>query len=269
MHAGHKAAISIFKGVNEEMLPARIEQGVAAPSFSKDDLYLIAPSDVAAWDDILTGRDAYCAALDEFASGKSSAELTAASESLGIKIQSLIRAAKGSGASSVGNARTAVSELGGILVKYKASREARAIARAADPSFQIVIGSLIDALGFAGHPPAPVPHGLLATCEVNFRTMNAEKRDRRFRGDAIAGFDAMTPAERRLAIKDFVAWLGVEQDHEALIESVTALAVTLDKTAAAHAAFAQEAPGVGDAAFADLRAEIQNTVRIFQQLKKG
>jgi len=91
--------------------------------------------------------------------------------------------------------------------------------------------------------PTPATHGLLATCEVNFQAMNAEKSDKRFKGDAIAGFDAMTPAERRAAIKDFIAWLGVEEDHKQLVGSVTSLAAALDKAAAAHAALAQGSRG--------------------------
>jgi hypothetical protein len=269
METNHKAAMGIFKRVNEEMLPSRIEQGIAGAAFSSDDLSLLAPADVAAWDDILSGLDAYCAALGDLTSGKNSAAFTTASESFGIKIQSLVRTVKGSSASGVAKARTAVAELGGVLIKYKASREAQTIAKAADPSFQAAVGSLIDTFGFAGRPPMPAPHGLLATCEVNFRTMNAEKSDRRFKGDAIAGFDAMTPAERRVAIKDFIAWLGVAEDHKALVQSMTALAAALDKAAAAHTAFAQGSAGPIDEAFAELRAEIQTTVQICQKLQKG
>ena len=269
MEANHKAAMGILKGVNEEMLPARIEQGVAGTTFSKDDLSLLTPADVAAWDDILSGLEAYCAALDDLTADKSSAAFATASGSFGLKIQSLVKAVEGSSAPSIGSARTAVGELGGILIKYQASREARTIAKAADPSFQTAIRSLIDALGFAGRPPTPAPHGLLATCEVNFQAMNAEKSDKRFKGDAIAGFDAMTPAERRAAIKDFIAWLGVEEDHKQLVGSVTSLAAALDKAAAAHAALAQGSPGPIDAAFAELRAEILTTVQICQKLQKG
>jgi hypothetical protein len=269
MDASHKATMGILKRANEEMLPAQIERGVAGTAFSKDDLSLLAPADVAAWDDILSGLDAYCAALGDLTSGKSSAAFTTASESFGLKIQSLVRTVNGSSVSAVANARTAVAELGGILIKYKASREARTIAKAADPSFQAVIGGLIDALGFVGRPPTPATHGLLATCEVNFQAMNAEKSDKRFKGDAIAGFDAMTPAERRAAIKDFIAWLGVEEDHKQLVGSVTSLAAALDKAAAAHAALAQGSPGPIDAAFAELRAEILTTVQICQKLQKG
>jgi hypothetical protein len=269
MSAEHKSTISLLHRVNEEMLPFRIEQGIAAPSFSKADLSLIEPSDIAAWDVILTGLDDYCEALDELCSGKSSASLTAASESLGLKIQSLMRSAKWSGASSVGSARTAVSELGGILVKYKASRETARIAKAADPSFQAVIRNLVNALGFAGSPPAPATHGLLSTCEANFQAMNAEKSGRRFKGDAIVGFAAMTPAERRVAIKEFIAWLGAKQDHDALVESITALAFSLDKTAAAHAALAGESQGPIDGALAELRSNVRTTIRLCQNLQKG
>ena len=269
MSTGHKTAINLFNRVNGEMQPFRIEQALTAPSFSKEDLFLIQPSDIAAWDDILTGLDAYCAALDELNSGASSAPFTAASESFGLKIQSLIRSAKVSDASSVGSARTAVSELGALLVQYKASRDARTIAKAADPSFQAVIRNLIDALGFSGRPPLPAPHGLLAACDSNFRAMNAENLSRRFKDDSIVGYDSMTTAERRSAIKDLIAWLGAQQDHEALIKSMTALAQALDKAAAAHASLAQVAPGPIDGALAELRTEIRITAQICQNNHGG
>jgi hypothetical protein len=268
MAADHKAAMGIFKRVNEEMLPAQIEQGVAGTAFSKDNLSLLAPADVAEWDRILGGLDAYCAALGDLTSGDSSAAFTTASESFGVKIQKFVKVVNGSSVAALANARTAVGELGGVLIKYKASRDARAIAKAADPSFQSAIADLVDALGFAGRPPTPAPHGMMATCEINFRAMNAEKSDKRFKNDAIAGFDAMTPAERRAAIKDFIVWLGAEQDHQELVESVTTLATALDKAAAAHAALALSSPGPVDAAFADLRAEIQNTVQLSPKLQK-
>jgi len=269
MAGNHKAAIGILKQANEEMLPYRIDQGVAGTSFSKDNLSLLSPSDVAAWDKILGGIDAYCAALADLASGKGSAEFTTASESFGLKIQSLVKTVKGSNSPAVVDAGTAVTELGSVLIKYKASREIQAIAKAADPDFQAAIGGLISALGFAGHPPVPAPHGLLATYEVGFQTVNAEKSAKRFKGDAITGFDGMTPAERRAAIKDFIAWIGAEQDHADFVESLSALATALDKAAAAHAALAQGSKEAMDAAFADLRAEIQNTVQIYKKYQGG
>jgi hypothetical protein len=269
MAGDHKAAISILKRANEEMLPYRIDQGVAGTSFSKDNLSLLSPADVAAWDKILGGLDAYCAALADLASGRSSAEFTAASESFGLNIQSLVKTVKGSGTPLIVEAGTAVTELGSILIKYKASREIQAIAKAADPNVQAAIGGLIGALGFAGHPPVRVSHGLLATYETSFATFNAEKSLKRFTGDAIAGFDGMAPAERRAAIKDFIVWLNAEQDHEDFVVSTTALAAALDKAAAAHAALAQGSKVAVGTAFAELRAEIQNTVQIYQKYKGG
>lgn len=269
MDANHKAAVGILKRANDEMLPYRIEQGVLGTSFSKGDLSLLAPSDIAAWDKILSGLDTYCTALAELTSGKEAADYVSASESFGLKVQSLVKTVKGSTGAGIVDAGTAVTELGSILVTYKAERDAHAVAKAADPSFQAVVRGLVGALGVAGEPPRPVAHGLLASYETGYQTSNAEKSLRRFKGDAIAGFDAMAPAERREAIKDFVAWLRVEQDHEDFVESVTALAEALNKAAAAHAALARGDPATVAAAFAALRAEIQNTVQIYQKYKQG
>lgn len=269
MTASHKAAMGVFKQANDEMLPCQIEQGATRTAFSRDDVFLLAPSDVAAWDRILGGLDDYCAALADLTSARGSAGFTTASEGFGLKIQALIKAVKGSTSPSVANAGAAVSELGGVLIRCKASREARTVAKAADPCFQAVIGGLISALGFENHPPAPAPHGLLATCEAGYRTINAEKIARRFKGDAIAGFDAMTPDERRAAIKDFIAWLRAEQDHDDLVAGLTALAAALDKASAAHAALAQGSQETAGAAFAELRAEMENTVRIYGKFKGG
>lgn len=269
MDGNHRAAIGILKRANQEMRPYRIDQGVAGSSFSKADLSLLSPADVAAWDRILGGLDAYCAALAGLTDGKSAADFTTASESFGLKIQSLANSVKGSSAPAIVDAGTAVTELGRVLIRYKAGREAQGVARAADPSFQSVVGGLLQALGYAGHPPAPAAHGLLGAYEVSFQTVNAEKSLKRFKGDAIAGFDAMTPAERRAAIKDFIAWLDAEQEHEDFVGSVSALAAALDKAAAAHAALARGSKEAIGAAFAELRAEIQSTVQIYQKYKGG
>jgi hypothetical protein len=269
MEASHKAAIGVLNRANAEMLPYRIELGVLGGSFSKDDLALLGPSDIAAWDRILGGLDTYCAAMTELTSGKEAADFTASAESFGLKVQSLVKTVKGSSGSGIIDAATAVTALGRALVNEKAGHDARAIAKAADPGFHAVVGDLIGALGFAGVPAEPTAHGLLATYEAAYRTSNAENSLRRFKGDAIAGFDAMTPAERKAAITDFVAWLRVERDHEDFVESVTALAGALNKAAVAHAALARGDPATVGAAFADLRAEIQNTVQIYQKYKQG
>ena len=87
------------------------------------------------------------------------------------------------------------------------------------------------------------------------------------KGDAIAGFDGMAPTERRAAIREFIVWLNAEQDHEDFVVSMTALAAALDKAAAAHAALAQGSKVAIGTAFAELRAEIQNTVQIYQKYK--
>jgi hypothetical protein len=269
MDANHRAAIGILQKANDEMLPYRIEQGVLGASFSKSDLSLLAPSDIAAWDKILCGLDTYCAALAELTSGKEAADYAGASESFGLKVKSLVKTVEGSTGAGIVDAGTAVTELGSILVTYKGERDVQAVAKAADRSFQTVVCGLVGALGFAGEPPRPVAHGLLASYEAGYQTINAEKSLRRFKGDAIAGFAAMAPAERRESIKNFVAWLRVEQDHEDFVESVAALAGALNKAAAAHAALARGDPATIGAAFAALRAEIQNTVQIYQKYKQG
>jgi len=105
--------------------------------------------------------------------GKNSAAFTTASESFGIKIQSLVRTVKG--------AVLPVSQRPGRPLRNWAafSSNTKRVAssdnaKAADPSFQAAVGSLIDTLGLRVVLRCGAAR-LLATCEVNFRTMNAER----------------------------------------------------------------------------------------------
>jgi len=113
--------------------------------------------------------------------------------------------------------------VGSILIKLQGeSRDSSQSRKAADPSVQTAIRVSSERLDFAGHPPVRMSHGLLATYEISFATFNAEKSLKRFKGDAIAGFDGMGPAERRAAIKDFIVWLNAEQDHVDFVENMAA-----------------------------------------------
>jgi len=94
----------------------------------------------------------------------------------------------------------------------------------------------------------PAPHGLLATCEVNFRTMNAEKSDRPFQRRCDCRVRRHDAGRAPRSYQGFIAWLGVAEDHKALVQSMTALAARLDKAAAAHTAFAQGSAGPIDEA---------------------
>jgi hypothetical protein len=268
MDANHKATVAIFKETNERELPFRIEDGVNATSFSKDQLTTLAPADIAAWDKVLEGLDSYCEALDCLTNGKEVSDFESASESFGGNMQSLAKAAKMKGGSYVSGAATAVTALGSILIEMKANSDVHAIAKAADPQFHQVIEDLVTALGYKGDPPEAASDGLLATYEIHYATQNAPLA-KEYKSGSIAGFDQMTPEKRREAIKGLIAWLGAEQEHDDFVKAVHDLVDALRKVETAHHDLGSAPKETTAAAFAQLQAEVKDVQAIYNNLKKS
>ncbi len=269
MEANHKATITFLNKMNSEILPFRIEESLQATSFSKDNLTMLAPADIAAWDKILGALDTYCAAMVTLTSGKAATDLGTAAQSFGTNIQGLAKAAKTSLPAHTSVAETAITAIGEILINHKANAEAQEIAREADPHVQAVLGELIAALGFEGHPPKQSAHGILATYAVSYAVWSEPNRAKLFKGDAIAGYDQLSPDERKAKIHEFIAWLATEQDHADFVASANALVAALDKAAAAHAALAHGSKETISKAFAELQAEVKNVSALYQALNKG
>jgi hypothetical protein len=269
MAANHVATLGVLNRMNAEMLPYDIERASrpSQTSFGKKDLTFLAPSDIAAWDKILGGLDNYCAALSELTSGKEATDTAGACEALGKNMKSLAAAAKVTPNSAEGAAAVGLAALGDLLVRERANADARAVAAKADPKFQEIVGDLVSALGFSGRPPVETSHGLAATYEVSFESAHLKSRLKDFPGDTISGFDAMGADERRAKIKEFVAWLGTEQEHDDFLGALKALAAALDKAAVAHAALAGGSKENVSAAFADLQAEMKNIKAISDSFK--
>jgi hypothetical protein len=267
MAANHKTAISLLTQANVEALPYRIEAEAGADTFSKSGLNLLAPEDIAAWDKILSGLDSYCTALAQLTTGAQSTDYQTAAESLGSGIQSVAKAVSFSDPHGP-EIETAVTELGTVLIRYKAESDAQKVAKAADPAFQTVVGDLLGVFGFEGHPPAASAHGLLATYEVEFEVGNAANA-KAFKDGTIAGFSAMSPADKKANIQAFVAWQAAQQDHDAFVAAMKTLGTALAKAAAAHAAFAQGSKETAAEAFTQLKTEIQNVKAIEQKFPTG
>lgn len=268
MDANHKAAVSVLKRANEEDLPYRIEDGLTRSAFSADDLSLLAPADIDSWDKILGALDSYCGALSCLTSPKASGDFSTACEGLGSKVGALAKAGGIKTGTKVSAAETAVTELGSLLMRYKGDSDARLVAEKADPSFQKVVGSLIEAFGFEGSPPAPSPHGILATYELDFSVGTAMEA-KKFKGGEIEGFAAMGDDQKRASIRALLSWLKVKQDHDEFVASVRTLVTALDKARLAHAALASRDAANASAAFAQLQAEMKNVQAIYQQFTKG
>ncbi len=270
MAANHKATISLLNKTNEEDLPLikRDKMRDVSPTvgFSEEDLSMIAPTDIAAWDKILSGLDAYCTALVTLTSGKSSSDFSTAAESLGSNIQSLGKKLNVTVGSKASYAETAITELGSVLIQQKAEKEAQGIAKKADPSFQAVIQDLIDALGYTGNPLKRNGLGTLGMYEQDFSDI-AAVNGTLYPNDSIAKFASMSSDDRGKAIDGFTAWLKVKQDHDDFAESYDALATALYKTAQAHAALANGSKETASSALAALKAQIQNSAAIYQKFK--
>jgi hypothetical protein len=268
MHLDHKAAVSVLKKINTVDQPYRVEDGVTRSTFCADDLYLVAPADVAAWDKILGALDDYCAALDCLASQKASSDFTTASEGLGAKVNTLAKAGGIATGADLSAAETAVIELGSLVLQCKAQSDARSLAVKANPSFQSVIGALIEALGFEGDPPVPSSHGLLATFESEFSAGTAAEA-KRFKGGTIGGFASLGPEQKRESIKELQAWLKVQQGHDDFVSTLKTLVAALDKVRRAHAALCGGDAEKASAAFAQLQADIKNVKDIYDDMKQG
>ncbi len=266
MDANHKATMAIFREMNDRDLPFRIEDGINATSFSKDQLTTLAPADIAAWDKVLEGLDSYCEALDCLTNGKEVSDFESASEAFGGNMQSLAKAAKMNVGSIPADAATAVTALGSILVQMKANADVHAIAKAADPQFHQVIEDLVISLGFHGDPPVAASDGMLASYEVHYATRNAPLA-KEYRNGSIAGFDQMTPDARRESIKGLIAWLSAEQEHDDFVKAIHDLVDALKKAETAHHDLAGGTKETTAAAFAQLQVEVKDVQAIYQKLK--
>jgi hypothetical protein len=268
MEANHRAAIAILANVNERSRPFLIQQETREKAFSQDRLFLVSPDDIAAWDKILTGLDNYCAALSNFTSGKYPDNFTAATEALALNMQALAQTANFTAGSSAAACQTAVTELGTILLKHQVNGTAVEIAKDAEPHFQSVVRGLIDALGFVGSPPSPADHGMLASYEAGFEVFTAEQT-KQFREGKIPEYDTMTPAGRKAAISDFVAWQKLMRENQELVESLKTLAASLDRAASAHTQLATGSEASAAQAMAALKADVQNASAIYQKYRNG
>jgi len=267
MHADHKAAVRVLRRANIEDTPYRIEDGVTRSAFGAADLSLVAPADVAAWDKVLGALDDYCAALDCLASQKASTDFATASAGLGATLNALAKAQGVATDDKVSVAETAVIGLGSLVLQARAQSDALSVARKADPGFQAVIGSLIEALGFEGDPPVPSSHGLLASYDSDFSAGTAAEA-KKFKGDSISGFASLGPDQKRASIQELQAWLKARQGHDEFVSSVKTLVSALDKVRRAHAALCGSDAEKASAAFAQLQAEIKGVKEIYDELKQ-
>jgi hypothetical protein len=269
MEVNHQATIAILQAVNQEMLPLRIRNSLGNTSFTKADLVLIAPADIAAWDQILGGLETYCSALARLTSGQSSADFAAAAEGLAGEVRSFGAAVKLNSQPGAAGVGASVIEIGTLLLQHKAAAEAREIARAADSRFQFIIKDLIEALGYSGDPPQSGNHGVLPTYSLAYRVATEENRAVTFKDEAIAGFGAMDREKKLAAIQSFTEWLATEQEHDRFLASMESLVAALQKTAQTHAALAHGSSEDLAKQLAELQIHVRSTAAIYQQLKRG
>jgi hypothetical protein len=265
----HRLAVAVLQAANREVLPYRIENALPGDTFTRRDLFLIDPADLDAWDHILSGLETYCAALSRLTSGQSATDFTAAAEGFAANVQGFGAAVKANAPPHAASAGAAVIEIGTILIQHRAATEAREIARAADPKFQLILHDLIAALGYSGAPPQPAATGLLPTYRLAYDVATAEDRQVNFRGGAIAGFNAMSRDQKQAAIQRFTAWVNAEEAHQQFLGSLDALVAALAKTGEAHAALAHGAPDQLTKVLAELQGQIHATSAIYTQLKGG
>ena len=269
VEADHRAVVAVLQAANQEAQPYRIQNALGGDTFRRADLLLVDPADIDAWDHIFAGLETYCAALARLTSGQSATDFTAAAEGFAAQIQAFGGAVKATAPPHAATAGAAVIELGTLVLQHRSAREARELARAADPQFQQIIGRLIEALGYTGHPPQPGATGLLPTYQLAYRVATEEDRQVNFLGGAIAGFGAMSRDQKLAAIQRFSAWLDGERAHDQFVASAGALVAALAKTGEAHAALASGSPASLSKSLAELQAQAHAASAIYRQLKGG
>ena len=264
--ANHKAVIAVMNRLNEEDMPYRMKDGVMLSSFAKRDLTTLSSDDIAAWDNVLDGLDAYCDALVKLSSGKSSDDFVSSAAGLGCNINALAKAKNLTPGSYVADAEAAMTAIGGLVMKHEANVDILKITQEADPRFQELIQDLLSTLGYAGNPPAPVNHGMLASYQAHYLAYNAPLL-KAYKGDAIVGFETLSSDEKTRQIEEFKSWIATERDHDEFLASLDALATALAKAGAAHHAVSVGTKPSIQAAFKDIQAEIKNAQAIYQKFK--
>src|SRR5262245_54259064 len=134
--------ISTLQQVNSFTRERQIERAVGQPTLAEENfLEALDPSDIAKWDRAFAEIDAYAGKIDELLNPDQRAGVETEIAALGEKFNGLREEQIPPGLTA------GFTRLGGLLIQFKASKDALAAMREADPAVADVFNGMADAIG--------------------------------------------------------------------------------------------------------------------------
>jgi hypothetical protein len=235
-----------FVAINQMAMADAVDRAVTLPTLSEADVaVLLAPDDIAKWDNAVANIDAYTANLTALTAPNLANDFGTATTNLGSEVAKLDPNALPSPGVAAGFA-----ELGRLLIEAKAERDALKIARQADPAMQHIFTAMADVIG-DGRLKA-----LRGTVHEHWQTEIASV--------AKVDFPAAknNPAARRAAV---LAYVDLLQKRDAQDLQLASLRQSLLELGVAHAALARGADSDLAGALAMIQQELTQTRAFFDQ----
>ena len=237
-----------FQAINELIAEDQLEDAAHATNLSEHLFYeVLDAQSLKVWDDTLAKLETYSLHLQALTSPDLTKNFVAESENLGANLQAFGQSLQAHGLVETApvispGVAAAFTEVGNLLIRAKAQRDAIKIAQAADASICRAFQSMADSLGDTAE------HGLRTTVRDHWQGRLAEpKKQFRLAEEAMQKAIADNPADKQKFMADAVAakkiiaasFLELIQKQKAEDELLAALRRSLLNLANLHSALAK------------------------------
>lgn len=250
-------ANTAFTAVNALTNDAIIDYAATQQSLNDKNIFAVldAPS-MAKWDQVFSGLEKYSQSLILLTSKDVTQEYKSATVDLASQInetganlqkEGLVSSAP---QLSAGIA-TAFAELGNVLIKAKATSDAKQTIRQLDPIVRTIFNDMADAIG------ATTKDGIRGTVHGNWEDLKARQKNAFLQADAAKRHDIVA------------AYTDIKDKQTAQDLALASLQRSLRALADAHHALAQDSKFDVDAAVAIVKSEAADTQDLYNRMKTG
>jgi hypothetical protein len=247
-------ANTAFTAVNTLTSGVIIDYAAKQDTLSDKNFFAVldAPS-VAKWDQVFSALEKYSQSLILLTSTDITKEYKSATVDLASQINGTSAKLQKEGFTSAApqlsaGIATAFAELGNVLIKAKASADAKQTIRQLDPAVRTIFNDMADAIG------ATSKDGIRSTVYRNWEDLKAHKKDDFLNADAAKRHDIA------------VAYAEIKDKQTAQDLALASLQRSLRALADAHHALAQDSKFEVDAAVAVVKSEADDTKDIYNRM---
>jgi hypothetical protein len=248
-------ANTVFTAVNTLTSAVIIDYAATQPSLNDKNLFAVldAPS-MAKWDQVFSALEKYSQSLILLTSKDITKDYKSATVDLASQINETSTKLQKEGFISSApqlsaGVATAFSELGNILIKAKASADAKATIRQTDPVVRTVFNNMADVIG------ATTKDGIRGAVHGNWENLKGQKKNDFLQADAGKRHDIVA------------AYAEIKDKQTAQDLALASLQRSLRALADAHHALAQDSRFEVDAAVAVVKSEANDTKDVYNRLK--